>query len=108
MVQVQTINQQIGATSAVAMQCKSLVNQYLPAIVKAVKEMPLDAVSALDHVLSHAASMATHKKPDGCMHWVLPTADTGIAAPGSAPQYLECSIRAGNRCVPHQVAVKPS
>lgn len=43
--QIATVNKAIGATSAVAMQCKGLVGQYLPEIVKAVQEMPLDQVS---------------------------------------------------------------
>ena len=42
--QVATVNKAIGATSAVAKQCKLLVKQYLPAIVKAVQDMPLDMV----------------------------------------------------------------
>ena len=47
LLQIATVNKAIGASSAVAMQCKDLVGQYLPAIIKAVQEMPLDSVSNL-------------------------------------------------------------
>jgi len=43
--QISTLNEAIGATSAIAMQCKGIVAQYLPEIIQAVQNMPLDAVS---------------------------------------------------------------
>lgn len=42
--QVASINRAIGASSAIAMQCKSLVKQYLPQIIAAIQDMPLDAI----------------------------------------------------------------
>ena len=42
--QVNRINQAIGASSAIAMQCKQLVKDYLPQIIQAVQDLPLDQV----------------------------------------------------------------
>lgn len=42
--EVSSINAAIGATSAAAMQCKSLVHDYLPQIMKAIDDMPYDQV----------------------------------------------------------------
>lgn len=40
------INRAIGASSAIAMQCKELVKEYLPMIMQAFRDMPLDQVSS--------------------------------------------------------------
>jgi len=42
--EVASINRAIGATSAVAMQCKQLVKEYLPQIIQAIQDMPLDMI----------------------------------------------------------------
>eukprot|EP00197_Chlamydomonas_leiostraca_P002454 CAMPEP_0202856990 /NCGR_PEP_ID=MMETSP1391-20130828/89_1 /ASSEMBLY_ACC=CAM_ASM_000867 /TAXON_ID=1034604 /ORGANISM="Chlamydomonas leiostraca, Strain SAG 11-49" /LENGTH=535 /DNA_ID=CAMNT_0049535727 /DNA_START=13 /DNA_END=1620 /DNA_ORIENTATION=+ len=44
--EVASINKAIGASSAIAMQCKSLVKQYLPQIIQAIQDMPLDEICA--------------------------------------------------------------
>ncbi|GBF97742.1 lysosomal aspartic protease [Raphidocelis subcapitata] len=42
--EVAAINEAIGAESAFSLQCKGFVRGYVPAIIKAVKAMPLDQV----------------------------------------------------------------
>ena len=42
--EVHSINKAIGATSAIAMQCKQLVKDYLPQILQAIMDMPLDQI----------------------------------------------------------------
>ncbi|KXZ50438.1 hypothetical protein GPECTOR_16g612 [Gonium pectorale] len=44
--EVALINRAIGATSALSAQCRQLVRDYLPAIVAALHNMPLDQVCA--------------------------------------------------------------
>ena len=44
--EVESINIAIGAQSAFSLQCKGFVRNYIPAIIKAVKAMPLDEVGA--------------------------------------------------------------
>lgn len=45
-VEIDAINRALGATSAVAAQCRQLVRDYLPQIIKAIDMMPLDQVCA--------------------------------------------------------------
>lgn len=40
------INKAIGASSAIAMQCKSLINEYIPQIIQAIQDLPLDQICA--------------------------------------------------------------
>ena len=42
--QVDAINEAIGAQSAFALQCKSMVRDYLPNLIKAIRDLPLDQV----------------------------------------------------------------
>jgi len=42
--EVDSINRAIGASSALAMQCKELVKEYLPQIIQAIQDMPLDQI----------------------------------------------------------------
>jgi hypothetical protein len=44
---VATINKAIGAESAFTLQCKSLVADYVPAIIKALATLPLDQVGCV-------------------------------------------------------------
>ena len=41
---VRAINRAIGAASAFSLRCRSFVRRYVPAIIKAVKTLPLDEV----------------------------------------------------------------
>lgn len=43
-IEVATINRAIGATSAVAAQCKQLVKDYLPQIIDQLHNLPLEQV----------------------------------------------------------------
>jgi hypothetical protein len=52
--QVASINRAIGASSAVAMQCKQLVREYLPEIIAALQDMPLDQVRGTRTPHAHA------------------------------------------------------
>lgn len=42
--EVSAINSAIGAESAFSLQCKGFVRQYVPSIIKAVKDLPIDQV----------------------------------------------------------------
>lgn len=42
--EVTSINRAIGASSAIAMQCKQIVKEYLPQIIAAIQDMPLDSI----------------------------------------------------------------
>lgn len=44
--EIAVINHAIGATSAVAAQCRQLVRDYLPAILQSLQDIPLDQVCA--------------------------------------------------------------
>jgi len=55
--EIATVNKAIGATSAIAMQCKGLVGQYLPAIIKAVQNMPLDLICSSLGLCPNAAKV---------------------------------------------------
>jgi hypothetical protein len=44
---VAAINAALGAESAFSLQCRGFVRQYVPAIIKAVKAMPLDQAGFL-------------------------------------------------------------
>lgn len=43
-VETAAINHAIGASSAISMQCKNLVKQYLPQIIQAIEDLPLDQI----------------------------------------------------------------
>ena len=45
-VETAVINKAIGASSAIAMQCKGLIDQYIPQIIQAIEDMPLDQICA--------------------------------------------------------------
>jgi hypothetical protein len=42
--EVAAINKAIGAESAYSLQCKNLVQQYVPDMIKMISQMPLDQV----------------------------------------------------------------
>lgn len=42
--EVSAINSAIGAESAFSLQCKGFVRQYVPQIIRAVKDLPIDEV----------------------------------------------------------------
>lgn len=52
------INRAIGASSAIAMQCKELVKEYLPMIMQAFRDMPLDQVGYLGEAAGVMAALA--------------------------------------------------
>ena len=56
--EVKGINKAIGASSAIAMQCKQLVNDYLPQIMQAIMDLPLDQVWTWDIITSSVYSTA--------------------------------------------------
>lgn len=56
--QVSGINRAIGASSAIAMQCKELVKEYLPMIMQAFRDMPLDQVGYLGEAAGVMAALA--------------------------------------------------
>lgn len=43
-VEVAAINKAIGAESAFTLQCRSMVQDYVPQIIKIINQMPLDQV----------------------------------------------------------------
>jgi hypothetical protein len=49
--EVAAINKAIGAESAFSMQCKTMVQQYVPQIIKMITQMPLDQVGCCTSVL---------------------------------------------------------
>ena len=46
--EVAAINEAIGAESAFSLQCKSMVADYVPEIIRVINDMPLDQVCFLD------------------------------------------------------------
>ncbi|KAL6756264.1 aspartic peptidase domain-containing protein [Haematococcus lacustris] len=54
--EVSVINRAIGASSAIAMQCKAIVKEYLPEIIQAVQDLPLDAICGTIGLCSPAPS----------------------------------------------------
>jgi phytepsin len=55
--EVYGINKAIGASSAIAMQCKGLVKEYVPLIMQAIQDMPLDQICASIGLCSKATEM---------------------------------------------------
>mmetsp|Transcript_23820 Transcript_23820/g.70689 ORF Transcript_23820/g.70689 Transcript_23820/m.70689 type:complete len:508 (-) Transcript_23820:169-1692(-) len=59
--EVELINSAIGASSAIAMQCKSLVHDYLPRIMKAIDNMPYDQICAAVGLCSRESQMTARR-----------------------------------------------
>lgn len=58
--QIATINKAIGATSAIAAQCKQLVRDYLPEIIKQIQTLPLDQVCASIGLCPSSSKASAH------------------------------------------------
>jgi hypothetical protein len=50
--EVAAINKAIGAESAFSLQCKSMVQQYVPQIIKMITQMPLDQVGSCQFLVT--------------------------------------------------------
>lgn len=62
-VETAAINKAIGASSAIAMQCKGLINQYIPQIIQAIEDLPLDQICASIGLCPATESSAAQVQP---------------------------------------------
>lgn len=66
--EISRINQAIGAEPVMVQQCKQMVNDYLPQILKIIDSMPPQAVCATIGLCSTSQSLAQEKKGGTAAH----------------------------------------
>ncbi|KAI8475426.1 MAG: aspartic peptidase domain-containing protein [Monoraphidium minutum] len=86
--EVGAINDAIGAESAFSLQCKGFVRQYVPQIIKAMKDLPIDQVCSAVGLCPAAAAAAPAPRPAASRRLLAAAGPLGAAARSVADALL--------------------
>ena len=85
--------QAIGAEGVIPAQCRSLVKQYLPQIIKIIATMPVDQVSLVEQQSQQIKNFQSALQSDGsCRPLVFtqPFASPASSSRSTCPYHLPC------------------